>query len=150
MAHMDQITIIKNLVLGALASAFAVVSDHLGGWDVALQVLIGFMVADYLTGLVVAGVFRRSDKSGDGALDSRAGFKGLVRKGCILVLVYLGALLDKAVGATYVRTAICFFFVANEGLSILENIGLMGVSYPKFLRDMLQALKDKNDSPEAQ
>ena len=51
MAHMDQITIIKNLVLGALASAFAVVSDHLGGWDVALQVLIGFMVADYLTGL---------------------------------------------------------------------------------------------------
>lgn len=145
---MDRVVNIKNVVLGALAAAGAVLTEHLGGWDVALQVLVGFMAADYLTGLVVAGVFKCSAKSESGALESRAGFKGLVRKGGVLLLVYLAVLLDKATGAEYIRTAVCFFFIANEGLSILENLGLMGVPYPKFLKNMLQALKDKNDGAE--
>lgn len=145
---MEQVVHIKNVVLVVLAAAGAAVAEHLGGWDVALQVLVGFMAADYLTGLIVAGVFKRSAKSESGALESRAGFKGLVRKGGILLLVYLAVLLDKATGTEYIRTAVCFFFIANEGLSILENLGLMGVPYPKFLKNMLQALKDKNDGAE--
>lgn len=145
---MDQIAHIKNVVLAAIAAAGAVVAEHLGGWDVALQVLVVFMAADYLTGLIVAGVFKRSAKSESGALESRAGFKGLVRKGSILLLVYLAVLLDKATSAEYIRTAVCFFFIANEGLSILENLGLMGVPYPAFLKNMLQALREKNDGAE--
>lgn len=145
---MDQVIHIKNVVLAALAATGAVVAEHLGGWDVALQVLVGFMAADYLTGLIVAGVFKRSAKSESGALESRAGFKGLVRKGGVLLLVYLAVLLDKATGAEYIRTAVCFFFIANEGLSILENLGLMGVPYPTFLKNMLQALREKNDGAE--
>lgn len=81
-----------------------------------------------------------------GALESRAGFKGLCRKGGILLCVFVGALLDKLLGAAYVRTAVCVFFIANEGLSILENLGLMGVPLPSFLRNMLEALKKESDA----
>ena len=84
------------------------------------------MALDYLTGLVVAGVFRRSDKSGDGALDSRAGFRGLCKKGAELALVLVAVRLDLLVEETYARTAVLLFLIGNEGLSVLENLGLMG------------------------
>lgn len=136
---------IKNTVLGALAMAGSVLVNFLGGWDITLQVLVGFMAADYLTGLIVAGVFHNSGKTENGALESRAGFKGLVRKCAILLLVFLAVLLDGATGQGFIRPAVCFFFIANEGLSILENFGLMGVPYPKFLKNMLEALKKQAD-----
>ncbi len=145
---MDNIINIKNGAFAVLAVIGTAVTDALGGWDVPLQVLIWCMVLDYVTGIVVAAVFKRSAKSESGALESRAGFKGLVRKVGILALVFVAALLDRVLGAAYVRTAVCFFFIANEALSILENVGLMGVPYPAFLRNMLQALKDKSDSGE--
>lgn len=142
---MERLTYVKEFILVALAALGSGVSAMLGGWDGALQVLVGFMAADYLTGLVVAGVFRRSGKSETGALDSRAGFQGLARKCGILLLVYLGVLLDRATGDTVIRTAICLFFTANEGLSILENLGLMGVPYPAFLKNTLEALRDRGE-----
>lgn len=145
---MEQLGTIKNGVLAGLAAVVAVVAEHLGGWDVALQVLVGAMVTDFLMGLIVAGVFKRSAKSKSGALESRASFKGLMRKGCILLVVYLAVLLDRATGAAYIRTAVCLFFTANESLSILENLGLMGVPYPAFLKNMLQALKEQSDGAE--
>ena len=91
-------------------------------------------------------MWQRSDKSASGALDSRAGFQGLVKKGMILLLVWLGVLLDRAAGAGYVRTAVVLFFVGNEGLSLLENLGLMGVPFPAFLRRALQALQEQGDN----
>ena len=88
---MENVVHIKNAVLAALAALGTFVANALGGWDAALQVLIGLMAADYVTGLIVAGVFKRSGKSETGALESRAGFKGLVRKCTILMLVWVAA-----------------------------------------------------------
>lgn len=147
---MENVIHIKNAVLVALSGAGTVIANALGGWDAALKVLVCFMAADYITGLVVAGVFKRSSKSEGGALESRAGFKGLVRKCVVLLFVFLGDLLDKLLGADYIRTAVCMFFIANEGLSILENTALMGVPYPAFIKNMLEAMKDKSDSGETE
>lgn len=138
---------IKNVVLAAAAGAGSVLAHALGGWDAALKLLVAMMAADYLTGMVVAAVFKRSNKSQSGALDSRAGFVGLIRKCTILLLVWIGVMLDNAIGAGYVRTAICIFFIGNEGLSLLENVGLMGVPFPAFLKNMLEALKEQGDEP---
>ena len=138
-------TQIKDSVLAFLAAVGAFLANVLGGWDAMLKVLVAMMCADYLTGLIVAGIFKRSDKTATGRLSSDASFKGLVKKCMILLLVYISVLLDNATGAHYVRSAVLVFFIGNEGLSLLENIGLMGVEYPKFLKDMLQALHDKGD-----
>lgn len=139
----------QKKILALLAAAGGLVIQALGGWDGALQALVAFMAADYVTGLLVAGVFRRSGKTAGGGLESHAGFLGLVRKGGILLLVFLGTLLDGLPGGGFVRPAVCCFFMANEGLSILENLGLMGVPYPRFLRDMLEALKEKGEAGES-
>lgn len=136
---------IKNGALAAVAAVGAFIANALGGWDALLKVLVALMAADYITGLVVAGLFRRSNKSESGALDSNAGFKGLAKKCAILLLVYIAVLLDEATGTHYVRAAVMLFFIGNEGLSLLENIGLMGVEYPAFLKNMLQALHDKGN-----
>ncbi len=145
---MDQAVNIKNGVLGALAVVGSVVANALGGWDAALKVLVAFMAADYITGILVAALWQRSNKSATGALDSKAGFKGLCKKGMILLLVWLGVLLDEAMGAAYIRTAVVLFFIGNEGISLLENLGLMGVPFPAALKNMLEALKKKGDSGE--
>lgn len=145
---MNNFVQIKNLVLAALAAAGAAVTQALGGWDISLKALVAFMAVDYVTGLIVAGVFRRSPKTERGALSSRAGFIGLLRKCDILLLVLLAAMLDNITGSGFIRTGVCLFFTANEGLSILENLGLMGVPYPQFLRDMLEAMRRKNDGGE--
>jgi len=138
-------TQIKEAVLATLAASGAFLANALGGWDALLKLLVAMMAADLLTGYIVAAVFKKSNKSESGALDSNASFKGLARKCAILVLVYIGVLLDTATGAHYVRSAVALFFIGNEGLSLLENVGLMGVKYPAFLKNMLQALRDKGD-----
>lgn len=143
---MNNFSDIKNLVIGALAAAGAVAAEALGGWDVALKALLSFMAADYITGLIVAAVFRRSPKTQLGALSGRAGFVGLLRKCCILLVVLLAVVLDGMAGTGgFIRAGVCLFFTANEGLSILENLGLMGVPYPRFLREMLEAMRKQSD-----
>lgn len=137
---------IKNAALGAVAAAVGVLTGALGGWDTALQTLVFFMALDCVTGVVVAGVFKRSGKSEGGRLSSLAGFQGLCRKGAELVLVLVAVRLDAMTGSgQYVRMAVLVFFIGNEGLSVLENLGLMGVPYPHFLREALEALRDKGE-----
>ena len=136
----------KHGILAGLAAVGAWLAHGLGGWDAPLALLVALMAADYLTGILVAAIWHRSDKSATGALDSRAGFRGLLKKGMILLLVWLGVLLDKAVGSDYVRMAVVLFFVGNEGLSLLENLGLMGVPFPAFLHRALEALREQGDS----
>ena len=132
---------VKNTVLAAAAAAGSSVFEALGGLDELLGLLIALMAFDYITGVLVAALWHRSGKSATGALDSRAGFRGLCKKGAVLLVVYIGVLLDRALGIDYVRGALVLFFCGNEGLSLLENIGLMGVPYPPALRKMLEALK---------
>lgn len=147
---MDNAIMTKNGVLAALATAGTFLAHALGGWDAALQVLVSLMAADYITGVLVAALWQRSNKSETGALDSKAGFRGLCKKGVILLVVWIAALLDNAIGAAYVRTAVVLFFIGNEGISLLENIGLMGVPFPAFLKKMLEALRDKGDQGEGE
>lgn len=146
---MDKALVIKNSALAALAAMGSGIAHALGGWDAALEVLVWMMVADYITGFLVAGLWQSSNKSETGALDSKAGFRGICKKVAMLGLVGLGVLLDDAMGSSYIRAAIMFFFIGNEGLSLLENLGLMGVPFPAFLRRALEALRENGDSGEA-
>ena len=138
----------KTAVLVLLAGIGSTISGALGGWDGFLKILVAMMCCDYITGILVAGIWKNSGKSDSGALDSKAGFKGIIKKGIILMLVWLGALMDQGLGMNYVRNAICMFFIGNEGLSLLENAGLMGVKYPKQLKDALEALRKQGDGTE--
>ncbi|MGN0604595.1 MAG: holin family protein [Oscillospiraceae bacterium] len=142
---MDAVAV-KNAVLCFFAAAGSVIANALGGWDSALRVLVAMMVADYVTGVLVALIWHKSNKTDDGTLSSKAGFKGLCKKGVIILIVWLAVLLDDAMGANYVRTAVILFFIGNEGLSLFENVGLMGMPYPAFLKKALQALRDKGDN----
>ena len=109
------------------------------------QALLIVQGADILTGLLCA-VTGKSRKTESGALDSKAGYIGLLKKGMILLVVWLGVLLDNALGETYIRMAVVLFFVGNEGLSLLENLGLMGVPFPTFLERALEALREQGDN----
>lgn len=139
-------TEIKNIILGVIAGVGGFLSQMLGGWDMLLQVLIVIMAVDVITGWIVAGIFHKSPKTETGALDSKIGFKGLFKKFSVLLLILVAAQLDKAIGGSFSRTAVILFFCGNEGLSILENLALMGIEYPAFLKNALEALKkDDND-----
>lgn len=118
-----------------------VVVAALGGWDYAMQLLIISMCVDYISGILVAAIWHKSNKSKDGSLESRAGFKGLVRKGMMLLLVLVAHHLDLVIHTQYVRDAMVIGFSTNEILSILENLGLMGIQYPKQIVQALEVLK---------
>lgn len=125
-------------ISGAAASAVALL---FGGWNQALATLLLFMVIDYISGLIVAGVFKRSNKTKSGALESKAGFKGLCRKCMVLVFVLIGARLDMLLHMTYIRDAVVIGFAVNELLSIMENAGLMGIPLPKALSEAVDILQ---------
>lgn len=142
---MDNMNTIKTTVLGVLGVAGSVIVNYLGGWDTALQTLIIFMAMDYVTGLVVAGVFHKSEKTESGTLESRAGWKGLCRKGMTLLIVLVAAQLDKVTGTEVIKNAAIIGYIVNEALSIIENAGLMGLPIPTIIKKALDILQDKSE-----
>lgn len=142
---MENAVTVKNTVLAIVAAVGSFVANALGEWDAAMALLVALMALDYFTGILVAAVWHRSAKSTTGSLDSKASFKGLVKKGMVLLLVWLGVLLDNALSVNYIRTAVVLFFIGNEGLSLLENLGLMGVPYPDFMKRALEALRSQGN-----
>lgn len=138
----------KAAVLGAAAVIGGAIGSLLGGMDAALQTLLIFMGVDYVTGLVVAGVFGTSDKSDSGRLDSHAGWKGLCRKGVTLLVVLVAAQLDTVLGMTIVRDAAIYAFIANESISIIENAGLMGIPIPQTVMHAIETLQNKDKPKE--
>ena len=134
----------------AIYTMFGVIGSFIaslfGGFDAALITLMMFMGIDYVTGLIVAGVFHKSNKTKSGALESRAGWKGLCRKGMTLMIVLIATRLDLIIGTTYVRDAVCLAFIANETISIVENAGIMGVPIPVVLTKAIEVLKDKQNN----
>lgn len=128
--------------IGVLGSGIA---SLFGGWDAALVTLMIAMGVDYLMGLVVAGVFHRSKKTENGALESRAGWKGLCRKGMTLLLVLVACRLDLVMGSNFIRDAVVIAFIANETISIIENAGLMGIPVPGVLKRAIEVLKEKSE-----
>lgn len=135
----------KNAICGILGMIGGAIASAFGGWSAGLTTLIFFMAIDYFSGLIVAGVFHRSPKSEGGALESRAGWKGLVRKGMTLLIVLIGCRLDIMLGIMYIRDALIIAFIINELLSIIENAGLMGVHIPDALKNAIELLRQKNE-----
>ena len=127
-----------GIVGGFIASQF-------GGWDAALTTLIIFMCVDYISGLIVAGVFHASKKSETGALESRAGWKGLIRKCFTLLFVLVAYRLDLAIGVEYIRDTVIIGFIANELISIVENMGLMGIPLPPIVTKAIDILTKKQE-----
>ena len=132
---------VKNGVCGMIGLVGSLIASQFGGWDAALSTLVLFMAVDY----VVAGVFHASPKSKNGALESRAGWKGLCRKGVTLLIVLVACHLDTVMESNFIRDAVVIAFIANETLSIIENAGLMGIPIPKALTGAIEILKQKSE-----
>jgi toxin secretion/phage lysis holin len=127
-------TIINN-VISILATYFIYL---VGGIDVAFISLVVIMALDYITG-VLSAIYNKK-------LNSKIGYKGILKKASYLLVIALGVILDKLLGQTgSVRTLIIYFFVANDGISILENVGEMNIPLPKKLKELLDQLKKDGD-----
>ncbi|MBS5959136.1 MAG: phage holin family protein [Clostridiales bacterium] len=123
----------------------SVLSTIFGGWDTGIATLILFMGIDFLSGLAVAGIFKNSSKTETGALESRAGWKGLCRKSMTLLFVLIAHRLDLSIGTNYIRDTVVIGFMANELLSIVENAGLMGLPLPAVLSKAIDILNQKSE-----
>ena len=130
-------------ILNRLPEGFAVIGtvlgNLLGGFDGYLYTLLGFILIDYLTG-VMAAVAKRQ-------ISSEIGFVGILKKILILVMVAMGHLLDQNLlgGGAAMRTAVIFFYTANEGISITENLSRLGFPIPARLKSVLAQLSEKED-----
>lgn len=128
----------KNVINEIISLILTSVIYYLGGWDIALQSLIIVMVIDYITGLLSA-IYNKK-------LNSVVGLKGILKKFGYLLIVTLSVVLDRILGETgTIRTLVIYFFVANDGLSILENVAELNVPLPKKLIDTLEQLKNKGE-----
>ena len=139
---------IKAIICTIAGLAGAAVAALWGGWTEAMTILCVLMALDYVGGLLVAGIWRRSPKTETGGLESRAGAKGLIRKLFVLALVAVAHMIDRLIGTNYVRDAVAIAFSLNEIISILENAGLMGIPIPKALQKGLELLRQKSGEDE--
>lgn len=144
----ERIATVKTALCTGLGLLGGSLASLLGGWDPPLQTLVIFMIIDYITGLVVAGIFHASPKTPNGALESMVGWKGLIRKGETLLIVLVACRLDVVIGSGFVRDAAVIGFSVNEAISIIENAGLMGLPIPDVITQGIDVLKAKADKPE--
>ena len=135
----------KETIFTVLGVVGASIASLYGGWTQGMTTLVILMIIDYLTGLLVAAVFGKSKKTEDGKLESRAGWKGLVRKCVTLLMVLVATRLDMLIGTSFVRDATVIGFSANELLSIVENAGLMGIPMPAVVTNAIEVLQEKAD-----
>lgn len=136
----------KEAICTGVGVVGSFIAGLFGGWDGALITLLLFMAIDYVSGLVVAGVFKKSKKTETGTLQSLAGWKGLCRKCMTLLFVLIAYRLDLVIGTSYIRDAVIIGFIANELISIVENAGLMGVPLPTVISKAIDLLTSKSES----
>lgn len=135
---------VKVAICGGIGVVGSVIAEVFGGWDAAMITLVTLMIIDYIMGILVAAVWHNSPKSESGTLESRAGWKGLCRKGVILLIVLIAARLDILLGTSnIVRNAAIIGYSANELISVVENAGLMGVPIPNIIQKAIDILQKK-------
>lgn len=136
-------------VLKGLAAVAGAICGLLGEWTTMLTILVVVMAIDYISGWIVA-LCGRSPKTEGGGLSSKVGFIGIAKKGFIMLLVLLATMLDRAIGneTMVFQSSLVFYYIANEGLSVLENAALMGVKFPEKIRKALETLRDKDEPPD--
>ena len=129
--------------LAALAGA---VAGLFGEWSPLLTILVAVMSLDYVSGVIVAAC-GRSPKTEGGRLSSKAGFVGIARKALMLLLIGLATLIDRALGSETMvfQTSLAFYYIANEGLSILENAALLDVRFPGKIKRALESMREREE-----
>lgn len=138
----------KQIICTFIGMVGSAIASIFGGWDTGLVSLLIFMALDYVSGLVVAGVFHKSNKTDTGSLESKAGWKGLCRKCMTLVFVLVAYRLDLVIDTNYIRDAVIIAFMANELISLVENAGLMGIPLPAVITKAIDILQKKSESEE--
>lgn len=135
---------VKVAICGGIGVVGSVIAEVFGGCDAAMITLVTLMIIDYIMGVLVAAVWHNSPKSETGTLESRAGWKGLCRKGVVLLIVLIAARLDILLGTSnIVRNAAIIGYSANELISVVENAGLMGVPIPSIIQKAIDVLQKK-------
>lgn len=142
---MEQITSVKTEVLAITGISFGWICNLLGGGDAVLKFLLLLMLVDYLTGLAIALIFKKSPKTETGAANSAIGFKGICKKIMMLFMVLIAYKADAMLGLDYIRSSAILAFTVNELVSLLENAGLMGVKIPPVLLNLIDVLKIKEE-----
>lgn len=128
----------KHLITDIISVILTFFVYLLGGWDVALQSLVIVVIIDYLTGIASA-IYNKK-------LSSKTGLKGIIKKFCYLLVVALSVVIDKLLGNSgLIRNLVIYFFVANDGLSIIENMAEMNIKLPKKLIESLEQIKEKGE-----
>ena len=128
----------KHIVSDVISVILTTIIYYLGGLDIALKSLLIMIIIDYLTG-VLSAIYNKK-------VNSKIGFKGIIKKVSYLFIIALSVIIDNVLGQTgTIRTLVIYFFVANDGISILENVAEMGVPLPQKLIDTLEQLKKKGD-----
>ena len=135
----------KMTILTVCGAIGRLIAKRLGGWGEDMVTLLIFMGTDFLLGLLIAAFWKKSNKSESGALSSYSAWKGLVRKGVTLLVVLVAHRLDIMIGTDYIRTAVIIAFCANELISIVENLGIMGVPLPTVITKAIEILQSKVD-----
>lgn len=135
----------KNFIITSVGLAGGFIVSLLGGWSNGLCTLIIFMAVDYLTGIISAGVFKNSPKTKSGALNSSVGFKGIFKKMGILFVVMLAYRVDITAGTDFVKNSVIIAYIANEFLSITENLALMGLYMPAALKKAIDILQKEDE-----
>lgn len=133
---LDDTGVLQAIKCGA-ATIGGLVTGFLGGWDTSLRVLVMFVVLDYATGIVAAYLEKK--------LDSSVGFKGITRKVLLFIPVGVACYLDQLLGQQVLRSLAIWFYLANEGLSLVENLGRCGVPIPPAIMGALQQLKKRGE-----
>jgi toxin secretion/phage lysis holin len=121
-----------NSVVAIIGTFF---NNLFGGWDNMMQTLVIVCIIDYITG-VFAAIY-------EGRLSSKIGYKGIIKKICMFTIVALAVSLDKATSNELIHTAAIAFYISNEGISILENVGKTGVCIPEKIKNILKELRGK-------
>lgn len=135
----------KETICTTIGAIGSFIAWALGGWTTGLQTLIIFMSIDFIMGLTNAAVFKNSPKTESGALQSATGWKGLCRKGTILLFVLIGHRLDLVLSLDYIKNAVIIGFLTNELISIVENAGLMGIKLPVVITNAIDILNEKSN-----
>lgn len=139
---MKWIEVWDKVIKGTCAVGGALIGWASGMWTQMCTVLAVCMVIDYITGLIVAAC-GKSPKTAEGGVSSAVGFRGLAKKAVILLVVLLAWLLDRATGNAVFQSAAVCYYIANEGISILENAVLIGVPVPEAMRNALEVMREK-------
>ena len=135
----------KELFISIIGVSASMITQLFGGWTRGIATMIIMMCLDWVTGLMVAGIFKTSDKSQNGGLNSSIGLKGICKKGMMMILVIVAHRFDLVIGTNYIRDAVIIALIVNESISLLENAGLMGIPIPKILERAIDILKDKSE-----